>query len=92
MDQPGSEWSQFKDGQPATETQRGRDVAPRAIIALVALVTAVIFIVQNRNRVETTFLFFDATPRLWVVIVVSLLLGALLGQAAALLARRRKKS
>jgi uncharacterized integral membrane protein len=92
LDQSGAEWNQSKDGQPGADRERSRDVAPRAIVALVALVAAVVFVVQNRNRVETTFLFVDATPRLWVVIVVSLLLGALLGQAGALLARRRKKS
>jgi uncharacterized integral membrane protein len=91
-EQPTGAWSEFGDSQPAAAKGRERDVAPRAIIALVALVTAVIFIVQNRNRVETTFLFFDGHPRLWVVILVSLLLGALLGQAGALLLRRRKKA
>ncbi|MGH9210828.1 MAG: hypothetical protein ACRD2C_09115 [Acidimicrobiales bacterium] len=88
---PGGEWSEFKDGKPAGKS-RDRDVAPRAIVALLALVTAVIFVAQNRNRVETNFLFFDGNPRLWVVIVASLLLGALLGQAGALLMRRRKRA
>lgn len=60
-------------------------------MAVLALVAAVIFVGQNRNRVETNFLIFDGNPRLWVVIVVSLLLGALLGQAIALLARRRRR-
>jgi uncharacterized integral membrane protein len=90
--QPSGDWAEFKDGKSVSGTGRDRDVAPRAIVALLALVAAVIFVAQNRNRVETTFLFFDSTPRLWVVIVVSLLLGALLGQAVALLARRRRRS
>jgi uncharacterized integral membrane protein len=88
----GGEWSEFRDGKAVTGKGRDRDVAPRAIVALLALIAAVVFIAQNRNRVETTFLFFEGTPRLWVVILVSLILGALLGQAVALLARRRRRN
>jgi uncharacterized integral membrane protein len=90
----GGDWSEFRDGK-AVEGEaksRDRDVAPRAIIALLALLFAIIFVAQNGKRVSTRFLFFDSHPRLWVVIVVSLLLGALLGQAAGLVLRRRKKS
>jgi uncharacterized integral membrane protein len=90
---PGGEWAEFKDSKAvAAGKGRDRDVAPRAIIAALALVAAVVFVAQNRDRVETRFLFLDGNPRLWVVILVSLLLGALLGQAAALLARRRKRA
>jgi uncharacterized integral membrane protein len=93
---PGSgDWTEFRDGKPAITGEkkgRDRDVAPRAIIAVLALLCAVVFVVQNSNRVDTTFLIFDSHPRLWVVIVVSLLLGALLGQAGGLVLRRRKKS
>jgi uncharacterized integral membrane protein len=85
-------WSAFRETSPGGEKGRERDVAPRVLIALGALIAAVIFIAQNRNRVETTFLIFDGHPRLWVVILVSLLLGALLGQAGALMLRRRKRA
>lgn len=89
---PGGDWAEFRDGKPLDgEKKTDRDVAPRAVIAGFALLLAVIFIAQNRNRVSTTFLFFDAHPRLWVVILVSLMLGALLGQAAGLVVKRRKK-
>lgn len=52
---------------------------------------AVAFIVQNRERVETRFLFVSGTPRLWVVIVVSMALGAVLSQTVGWLLRRRRK-
>ena len=95
----GKSWTEFRDGKAqdgktldAVEGKtRDRDVAPRAILAGVALILAVIFIVQNGNRAKFSFLFFDWHPRVWVVIVASLLLGALLGQAIGLLFRRRKK-
>jgi uncharacterized integral membrane protein len=81
-------WADFRDGEPAGTS---RDIAPRLILAGLALLAAVVFVAQNSTHVETKFLFLDFNARLWVVIVVSLLLGALLGQAVGLLRRRRKK-
>jgi uncharacterized integral membrane protein len=69
-----------------------RDVAAvRLAVAGLALAAAIVFVVQNSTHVETNFLFLDFNARLWVVILVSVLLGAGLGQAAGLLRRRRKK-
>lgn len=88
---PENGWTEFRDGKPVeAKAKRERDVAPRAVAAGLALLVAVIFITQNNQRVRTSFLFFDGHPRLWVVILVSLLLGGLLGQAVGLLFRRRK--
>jgi uncharacterized integral membrane protein len=84
----GRGWGELKDGEPA---ERSRDMTPRLILAALALLAAVVFMVQNSTHVETSFLFFDFNARLWVVILFSVLLGALLGQAVALLRRRRKK-
>lgn len=61
------------------------------LVAGFALVAAAVFVAQNRERVETKFFFFSGTPRLWVIIVWSLLLGALLGQAIPALRRRSKR-
>lgn len=63
---------------------------PRLIVGGVALVLALIFIVQNSEPVQTTFYFWDAETRLWVVILVSLVLGALLGQVVPAVIRRRR--
>jgi uncharacterized integral membrane protein len=68
-----------------------RDVIARLVVAGLALAAAIIFVVQNSTHVETNFLFLDFNARLWVVILVSVLLGAALGQAMGLLRRRRKK-
>jgi uncharacterized integral membrane protein len=87
LEKPG--WTQFEDGKPSEA--RGGAISARLVVALLALIAAVIFVVQNDNRVETNFLFFDGTPRLWVVILVSILLGALLGQVAGVVARRRRR-
>ena len=88
-DQDRSGWTQFKDGQP--EGEKRDIVSARLIVAGLALIAAVIFVVQNDDRVETKFLFFDGTPRLWVVILGSILLGALLGQVVGVLHRRRRR-
>jgi uncharacterized integral membrane protein len=45
---------------------------------------------QNSDRVHLRFLVFDVTARLWVGLVVSLLLGAVLGQAVGTIRRRRR--
>jgi uncharacterized integral membrane protein len=63
----------------------------RLVIAVVAVVLAVLFVVQNNDKVETSFIFFDVTARVWVGLLVALVLGALLGQAVEALWERRKK-
>ena len=60
-------------------------------VAVVAIVLAVLFVVQNNDKVETSFIFFDVTARVWVGLLVALVLGALLGQAIEALWERRKK-
>jgi uncharacterized integral membrane protein len=67
-----------------------RAVDARLVVAAVAALCAVIFVVQNSDRIRLRFLFIDVTTRLWVGLVVSLLLGALLGQAFGALRRRRR--
>ncbi|HLM63708.1 MAG TPA: hypothetical protein VK306_05385 [Acidimicrobiales bacterium] len=63
----------------------------RLVVAGVALLAAAIFILQNNERVETTFLVFSVRTRLWVGLVVALLLGALLGQAVEAVVNRRRR-
>lgn len=63
----------------------------RLVIAGLALLVGVIFVVQNSERVETTFLIFNVTTRLWVGLLVALLLGALLGQAVEAVWNRRRR-
>ncbi|HEV7760339.1 MAG TPA: LapA family protein [Acidimicrobiales bacterium] len=93
-DPPEDGWKNFEDGKviESADSTRERDWGPRLIIAGLALLAAVLFIVQNSNRVRTEFLIFDFKPRLWVVIVFSMLLGALLGQAVGLRRRRGRKA
>jgi uncharacterized integral membrane protein len=63
--------------------------AARLAVAGIAVVVAAIFMAQNNQRVELRFLVFEVTARLWVGLLVTLLLGALLGQAVEALWKRR---
>ena len=78
---------------PLEESSDGPDrrLVTRVVVGLVVVVLVILFVVQNSERVETTFVFFDVTTRLWVGLVVALVLGALLGQVVEALWVRRKK-
>jgi uncharacterized integral membrane protein len=71
--------------------KKERDVPARLIVGVIALALAVVFVVQNRDEVETNFLFLHGSQPLWFLIIINLLLGALLGQAIGMLRRRSKK-
>jgi len=78
---------------PLEESSDGPDLRliARLLVAAAVVVLAVLFVMQNSDRVKTSFVFFDVTTRLWVGLLVALVLGALLGQAAEVLWERRKK-
>jgi uncharacterized integral membrane protein len=78
---------------PLEQSSDGPDLRliARLLVAAVAVVLAILFVMQNSDRVEMSFVFFDVTSRLWVGLLVALILGALLGQAAEALWERRKK-
>ena len=72
------------------EDAEGRRIGRLVAVAVVVLIT-IVFIAQNSDRVETTFLFFSVDTRLWVSLLVAVILGALLGQLAEALWARRKR-
>jgi len=78
---------------PLEESSDGPDLRliTRLLVAAAAVVLAILFVAQNSDRVEMSFVFFDVTTRLWAGLLVALVLGALLGQAAEALWERRKK-
>ena len=76
---------------PSAGVDRGRAI--RFGLAGVAIILAVVFIAQNNERVHLHFLTFELSTRLWVGLIASLVLGALLGQGIeALWDRRRRRS
>jgi uncharacterized integral membrane protein len=88
FDSPSGEQPQAEQQPRRVDNRR----AVRLLIAGIAVVAAVVFMAQNNEDVELNFLVFDITARLWVGLLVTLLLGALLGQAVeALWGRRRRR-
>jgi uncharacterized integral membrane protein len=78
---------------PLEETSDGVDKrrATRMLVAGIIIVVAVVFMSQNNDKVELNFLMFSISTRLWVGLLITLLLGALLGQVAESLWDRRKR-
>ena len=59
--------------------------------AIVAAAALLIFILQNTDEQKVTWLFFDATAPLWVVIVVTAVLSVALAQLVIFVWRRRRR-
>lgn len=76
------------DGRAGADRRR----AVRLAVAGVAILVAVLFMSQNNDEVDLNFLVFEVTTRVWVGLLVTLVLGALLGQAVeAMWGRRRRR-
>jgi uncharacterized integral membrane protein len=87
--------------QPAESEHLGPDTAreradtrqsSRLAVTGIVLLAVVVFVVQNSERVETTFLVFSVTTRLWVGLVVALVAGVVLSQALEAVWRRRRRA
>jgi putative membrane protein len=64
-----------------TAPKASKRISGRGIAALIILVVAVVFMAQNTDSVNVTFLFFDLSMPLWLVILIVFVLGMLLGGA-----------
>jgi uncharacterized integral membrane protein len=63
----------------------------RLLAAGVIILVAVVFMSQNNDKVELNFLMLSIETRLWVGLLITLVLGAVLGQVAESLWDRRKR-
>jgi uncharacterized integral membrane protein len=81
----------WKANERQSEAPRGdkTKISPSLIIGIVVAILVVVFIVQNAKDSQVKFLFWDGTISLWVVIVISLILGALLDRLVTWYMRRR---
>jgi uncharacterized integral membrane protein len=64
----------------------------RIVAVIVIAIVCAVFISQNRERVNVDFIVFDRDARTWVVIVLSMALGALLVEFVRLALKRRRQS
>ncbi len=64
----------------------GVRISPRLIAGAILTVLALIFVFQNRNTASLDFLFFHLDWALWIVLLITLLVGIAIGWFTA---RRR---
>ena len=63
---------------PAQQPTTGGGISPRLVIAAVATVLLLVFILQNRDPVRIEFLIFSFTSPLWLILLIVAVLAALL--------------
>ena len=84
---------EFRDGDGDGGMPEHRHGFPTRLVALVVIaIVCALFISQNRERVNVDFIIFDRDARTWVVIIVSMALGALLAEFIRLALKRRRQS
>jgi uncharacterized integral membrane protein len=82
-----------RDEGVAGPSEGGRSWLSGRLVVIALIVAAVLLVVfQNTEDVTLSFLTFDFTMPLWLVLVIFLVLGAVLGQVfEAIRARRRRR-
>jgi uncharacterized integral membrane protein len=71
---------------PSAKKRPRPAVRPGQVIAAVIVVVAMVFIVQNRDRVRVNLFAIDVTAPVWLLLTIMVLLGMAVG---ALLRGRR---
>ena len=69
----------------------GRRLSGGAIASLVGVGLLIVFMVQNTEDVELEFLFWEFTWPLWLLMIVSALLGALVWFGLGVIRRHRRR-
>ncbi len=80
------------DDQPKNVQGFNDKIGFGMIVTAVILVGLVVFVVQNLEKVEVEFLFLSFTFPLWLVAVIFLALGVVLGWIWRWMSRRRKRT
>lgn len=73
------------------ESSNGARLGAGAIASLSGGALLLIFMLQNRNKVGIDFLFWSFTWPLWLVILVSALIGAFVWFGLGVLRRHRRR-
>ena len=74
-----------------TPPAQGRRLGTGAIASLTGLGLLLVFMIQNTQRVRLDFLFWSFTWPLWLLIVASALLGALVWLGLGVMRRHRRR-
>jgi uncharacterized integral membrane protein len=62
-----------------------------AIASIIGIGCLAVFMLQNRNKVQLDFLMFHVTWPLWLVMLISALLGALIWFGLGVMRRRSRR-
>jgi uncharacterized integral membrane protein len=79
------------DGTSGAPGGHGRRLGGGAIASLTGLGLLVIFIVQNTDKVKLDFLVWNFTWPLWLLTIVSAVLGALVWFGLGVMRRHRRR-
>ncbi len=77
--------------EKATKTRKDRPLLGRIIVVGAVTVALALFVVQNTADTGLSWLFFDATGPLWIVIVVAAVAGAVLSEMLGWMVRRSRR-
>jgi uncharacterized integral membrane protein len=75
----------------ASEATPARRLGGGAIASLIGAVLLVVFVVQNTDKVKLDFLAWHFTWPLWLLTIVSALLGALVWFGLGVMRRHRRR-
>jgi uncharacterized integral membrane protein len=79
------------DGGAQVAGKEGARLGGGAIATLVGLAVLVVFMIQNTQDVTVEFLFWDFTWSVWLLVLVSALIGALVWFGLGVLRRHRRR-
>ena len=63
--------------KPAKDTVEDRNIPWKLLGFFVATAVIVLFVLQNRTRMNVNFLFFEVNSRQWVNLLVAVALGVI---------------
>jgi uncharacterized integral membrane protein len=69
----------------------GTKASAGLVIAGLIVIAVAIFVAQNTESIDFEFLVFNFSMPLWLVLVIVFALGAVVGQGAMWLRRRRRR-
>lgn len=78
------------DEELIEEPDAGRGLGKLIVVAIVGIALAA-FVVQNTDDTPVSWLMFDESAPLWIVIVISAVAGAILSEAAGWMIRRGRR-
>jgi uncharacterized integral membrane protein len=77
--------------EPSSSSSGSRGLSGGAIGSLVGIGLLVVFMLQNRNPVKVHLLFWHFTWKVWLLILVSALLGALVWFGLGVMRRHARR-